>query len=79
MEKWPHQKETRKLNNTCISKMYVDELKDGQITVKYVSAHTGHDLAPEELKYLPLPESTKWEVSMKINMGIPSERIIATR
>ena len=42
--------------------MYVDELKHGEITVKYISAHTGHDLGPQELKYLPLPESTKEEV-----------------
>ena len=75
-EKRPHQKETRKLNSTCISRMYVNELKDGQITVKYVSAHTGHDLGPQEVKYLPLPESTKQEVSTKISMGIPPERIL---
>ena len=56
--------------------MYVNELKDGQITVKYVSAHTGHDLGPQEVKYLPLPESTKQEVSTKISMGIPPERIL---
>ena len=76
VEKRPHQKETRKLNSTCVSKMYVDELKDGHITVKYVSAHTGHDLDPQELKYLPPPESTKQEVCMKISMGIPPERIL---
>ena len=75
-EKRPHQKETRKLNNTCVSRMYVDELKNGEITVKYISAHTGHDLGPQELKYLPLPESTKEEVSMKISLGIPPERIL---
>ena len=56
--------------------MYVSELKDGQITVKCVSAHTGHDLGPQEVKYLPLPESTKQEVSTKISMGIPPERFL---
>ena len=56
--------------------MYVDELKNGHIAVKYISAHTGHDLGPHELKHLPLPESTKQEVSMKISLGIPPERIL---
>ena len=54
----------------------MDELKNGQITVRYVSAHTGHDLGPQELKHLPLPESTKQEVSTKITLGIPPERIL---
>ena len=42
-----------------------------------ISAHTGHDLGPQELKYLPLPSSTKQEVSMKISMGITAERILS--
>lgn len=75
-EKRPHQKESRKLNSICISRMYVDKLKNDQVRVEYVSAHTGHDLGPQELKYLPLPESTKQEVTMKISMGIPPERIL---
>ena len=58
-EKRPHQKETRKLNNTCISRMYVDELKHGEITVKYISAHTGHNLGPQEFKYLPYLRARK--------------------
>ena len=45
--------------------MYVNELQDGQITVKYVSAHIGHDLGPQAVKYLPLPESTEQEVSAR--------------
>ena len=58
--------------------MYVDELESGQISVKYVSAHTSHDLGlgPQVLKHLPLPESTKAEVSSKISLGIPPERIL---
>ena len=75
-KKRPHQKETRKINSTCISRMYVDELKDGNISVTYISAHTGHDLGPQELKFLPLPQSTKEAVSMRISQGIPTERIL---
>jgi len=42
------------------------------ISVKYVSAHTGHELRPLELNYLQLPKSTE-EVS---SVGIPPERIV---
>lgn len=56
--------------------MYVDERTNGQVNVKYVSAHTGHELGPNELKFLQLPKSTKEDVSMKISMGIPPERIL---
>ncbi len=71
-----HQKESRKINGTCISRMYVDEYKSCHINVQYISAHTGHELGPNELKYLQLPKSTKEEVSMKISAGIPPERIL---
>ena len=30
----------------CISNMYVDELHSGQVAVRYISAHTGHELGP---------------------------------
>ena len=65
------------MNNTCISRIYVDELKDqGHVRIEYISAHTGHDLGPQELKYLPLPNTTKQEVAMKVSMGVPTERIL---
>lgn len=72
----PHQKESRKLNSTSISRMYVDEHKDGRVAVKYISAHSHHELGACELKHLPLPQSTKLEVSMKISLGVPTERIL---
>lgn len=71
----PHQKESRKLDSTCISRLYVDEYGDGHISVTYISAHT-HELGPGELKHLPLPQSTKQEVAMKISLGVPTERIL---
>ena len=45
----PHQKESRKVDSTCISRLYVDEHGDGHLSVKYISAHT-HELGPGELK-----------------------------
>ena len=56
--------------------MYVTEYKDGHVDVKYISAHTGHELGTSELCHLPLPKSVKEEIAMKISMGIPPERII---
>ena len=44
-------------------------------SVTYTSAHT-HELGPGELKHLPLPQSTKQEVAMKISLGVPTERIL---
>ena len=71
-----YQKETRKLNCTCISRMYVDQLQSGKVAVCYVSAHIGHELGPQELRYLLLPKSTKEEVSMKMSMGVPAQNIL---
>lgn len=71
-----NQKESRKLNFACISRMYTDEYRDGKVLVKYISAHTGHDLGPQELKCLPLPLSTKEEVARKISIGVPPNRIL---
>ena len=75
-QKRVHQKETRKLNDLCISRMYVTEFSDHHIEVTYISAHTGHELGTSELRFLPLPENTKQAVSQKISLGIPTERIL---
>lgn len=56
--------------------MYATEFKDGHVEVKYISAHTGHELGMPELPHLPLPNSVKEEIAVKINMGIPPERIM---
>ena len=75
-EKRCYQNETRKLNCTCISRMYVDQLQSGKVAVRYVSAHIGHELGPQELRYLLLPNSTKEEVSLKMIMGVPAQSIL---
>ena len=71
-----HQRPSRKLNATCISRMYVDKFNDDHVEVKYISAHHGHELGVCELPYLPLPQSVKESVSIKLSQGIPSERIL---
>ena len=68
-----YQKDSRKINGTCLSRMYVDNFEDGHVEVEYISAHTGHTL---EIKYLPLPFSTKEEVATKLSLGVNSTRIL---
>ena len=45
----------------------MDQYEDGHVGVTYISAHT-HQLGPSELKHLPLPQSTKDEIAMKISL-----------
>lgn len=71
-----HQRPSRKLDATCISRMYVDEFSDHHIQVKYISAHNGHELGVCELPYLPLPQSVKESVAIKLSQGIPPDRIL---
>ena len=60
----------------CISRMYVTEYLDCRVEVKYISAHSSHDLGTTELPYLPLPKGVKEEVAIKLSLGIPPERIM---
>ena len=73
--KRPHQKPTRKLSMVCISRMYVNEYIDGHVEVTYITAHTNHELGAIELPHLPLPNSVRTEVALKVSKGIPPERI----
>ncbi len=73
-EKRPTQKPSRKINQHCLSRMYVDEYRDGH--VMYLTAHNGHELGSNQLPFLPLPTSTKETVSLKTSQGIPPGRII---
>ena len=75
-EKRPTQKPSRKINQHCLSRMYVDEYRDGHVEVMYLTAQSGHELGSNQLPYLPLPISTKENVALKISQEIPPERII---
>ena len=72
-EKRPTQKPS---NQHCLSRMYVDEYRDGHVEVMYLMAHSGHELGSNQIPYLPLPISTKENVALKISQGIPPGRII---
>ena len=78
-QKRVHQKDSRILNDLCISRMYVTEFFDLHIEVTYISVRS------TELQFLPftvvslvlIPESTKQVVSQKIcHRIIPTERIL---
>ena len=56
--------------------MYVNHFNDGHVKVEYIPAHTGHTLSHGELKYLPLPGSTKEEVATKLSLGVNPSRIL---
>ena len=74
--KRPHQKPSRKLNDMCISRMYVTKFKAGNIEVKYIFAHSNHTIGPSEDAFLPVPTSTKEEIAIKLSLGISIERIM---
>ncbi len=56
--------------------MYANEYMDGHVEVKYITAHTNHTLGATELPLLPMPKGTREEVALKVNQGIPPERIL---
>ena len=72
----PHQKQSRKIGDVCISRMYVTELQSGAVQVMYVSAHSNHETGEKEDAFIPLPTSSKENIAMKISIGIPIERIM---
>ena len=76
-KKRPHQKTSRKISQHCLSRMYVNEYRDGSIQVQYIPAHTGHTLGVDQLPALPLPKRVKTEVAHKLSKGIPTKRIIS--
>jgi len=56
--------------------MYVDHYTDGHVTATHVTAHSNHKPGPHEKTYLPLPNSAKFAVAVKLSNGIPPERIM---
>ena len=69
-------RESRKINAVCISRMYVTLHSNELVRVKYISSHTNHDLSLAQAKFLPLPKDTKDSIAIKLNLGIPIDRIL---
>ena len=53
-----------------------ENLQTGEVTVDYVSTHTGHKPSVEECKHIPLPPSLRKEVQEKFAAGVTIERIM---
>ena len=47
----PSQRSSRKINDVCLSQMYVDEYSDHHVEVIYISAHMNHQLGSAELPH----------------------------
>lgn len=54
----------------------MDYYADGRVTVMYMIAHTNHQPGPCEDAHLPVPKSICEEIAIKLNSGIPPERIM---
>ena len=71
------QRDSRKINDTCLSRIYANHFIDGHVEVEYIPAHTGHELDRCELNYLPLPDCIKEEVATKLSLGVNPSRILS--
>jgi len=54
--------------------MYVNQMKNGNVEVQYIPAHTNHQLGIDQLPSLPLPNDVKDVVAHKLAKGIPYNR-----
>jgi len=70
------QRDSRKINDTCLSWTYANHFNDGHVEVEYIPTHTGHDLDHRELNYFPLPDCIK-EVATKLSLGVNPSRILS--
>jgi len=43
------QRDSRKINDTCLSRIYANHFNDGHVEVEYIPTHIGHDLDHCEL------------------------------
>lgn len=54
----------------------VTVLCGGEVNVKYIATHSGHDLSDKEMIHLPVPASTRQCIAQKLLNGIPIDRIL---
>jgi len=67
---------SRKLDNYCVSRIYATLTESGTVSVTHIATHTNHTLGVDESKHLPLPNSVKESIRIKLQDGIPIERIM---
>lgn len=62
-------KDTRKIKDTCISRMHVGFYEDGHVTATHVMGHTNHHPELHENMYLPLAKSIREEIAIRLSNG----------
>ena len=68
---------SRKLNDFCTARMIATiHNGTGEVSVKYISSHTNHELGVSEYRNLPLPPSVKENIREQFAAGITIERIM---
>ena len=68
---------SRKLQSSCISRMTVTEdTKSGSVHLVFIKTHTNHEPGLNEVKYLPLPNTTRQQVKQRYNDGVGLDKII---
>ena len=55
------------MDETCASRIFATFSKDGTVSVRYISQHTGHDPSDvEELQHLRISAFTKRKITMQL-------------
>lgn len=68
---------SRKLQRSCISRMTVTEYtKSSIVDLVFIKTHTNHEPGLDEVKYLPLPNTTRHHVKERYNDGVDLDTII---
>ena len=68
-------RQSRRIGGVCVSRMYVTRTSNA-VSVKYITTHTNHDLSLQQAKHLPLPKDVKDGITIKLSLGIPTDRIL---
>ena len=64
------QQPSRKLGKTCISQVYVTKFSSGKMEVKFISAHSNHNPDEDVAGFVPLPVSTKQQITMDFDLYV---------
>ncbi|CAB0004396.1 unnamed protein product [Nesidiocoris tenuis] len=66
-------KGSNKINGCCPASMKVEITAEGDVNVRFVRTHLGHD---NELERLPLAKQEKDSIAKRLSLGIPFETVL---
>ncbi|XP_025017185.1 uncharacterized protein LOC107364685 [Tetranychus urticae] len=64
---------SRKTGKNCPSSIFLSELNDGRLSVRFVKTHVGHN---QELKHLDIPKEDKIQIASLLSDGIPKQVVL---